>query len=48
MLIYQDARAAIAGDLDRTIKLKLRVSGSPDSSAGVAVDLGLSKFAVAG
>jgi len=48
MLIYQDARAGVAGDLNPAIQLKLRVGGDSNSAAGVAVDLGLSEFAVAG
>ena len=48
MLVHEDAHAIIAGDLDPAIQLKLRVGGSSNSTAGVAIDLSLSEFAVAG
>ena len=48
MLVNEDTHAVIAGDLDPAIQLKLRMRGDSNSAAGVAVDLGLGEFAVAG
>src|SRR6476646_617192 len=48
MLVHEDTRAVIAGDLDAAIQLKLSVSGCSNSAPSVAIDLSLSEFAVAG